>query len=235
MSNIIQHIFVRKDVKLETGESLSDFTDAAQTSARSWLKQQLNLGTRDYIYTVEIFSKSMILNVSSYDTNDKRKEAYYAISYTRKEDGNFEFGSMLEVERVVSFQAKQSGISKAKMSNASINDLPDAAFAIIKPGGKKDANGKTVPRSLRMLPHHNSTVKDPNDNKSIDLPHLRNALARVSQASLTPEQMARAKAHLNKHAKAVLPSYGGKNNVSKSLTDCEGWKLISKSLWNNIL
>ena len=64
----------------------------------------------------------------------------------------------------------QAGIDagKAALTSGSINDLPDAAFAYIEPGGKKDAGGKTTPRSLRHYPVH-------------DIAHARNALARASQ------------------------------------------------------
>lgn len=79
---------------------------------------------------------------------------------------------------------------------AFINDLPDSAFAIIKSGGEKDEDGKTVPRALRMLPHHDN-------NDSIDKPHLRNALARLPQADLTAEQKQQALRHLQAHAKAL--------------------------------
>jgi hypothetical protein len=77
-----------------------------------------------------------------------------------------------------------------------INDLPDAAFAIILPGGEKDEEGKTKPRSLRKFPHHDATGE-------IDLPHLRNANARVPQSDLTPEQKAEAYRHLDRHKKAL--------------------------------
>jgi hypothetical protein len=60
-------------------------------------------------------------------------------------------------------------VSMAAMPTASINDLPDSAFAYIEPGGKKDESGKTVPRSLRHFPIH-------------DAAHVRNALARMSQS-----------------------------------------------------
>lgn len=85
-----------------------------------------------------------------------------------------------------------------------INDLPDAAFALILPGGEKDEEGKTTPRSLRKLPHHNMTVKDPDENSSVDLPHLRNALARAPQMDVTEEQREKAIAHLKKHASVLL-------------------------------
>lgn len=63
---------------------------------------------------------------------------------------------------------------KAVWTTAYINDLPDECFLYIEPGGEKDEEGKTVPRSKRHLPYRNRKGK-------IDLPHLRNAIARLSQ------------------------------------------------------
>ncbi len=64
---------------------------------------------------------------------------------------------------------------KAQWSAAYINDLPDSAFLYIEPGGEKDETGRTTPRSLRHLPYRNA-------DGEIDLPHLRNAITRLSQA-----------------------------------------------------
>jgi hypothetical protein len=61
-----------------------------------------------------------------------------------------------------------------------IDDLPDASFAYIEPGGEKDDQGKTVPRSLRHLPFKNAKGE-------IDHDHLVNALARVGQSATLPE------------------------------------------------
>jgi hypothetical protein len=62
------------------------------------------------------------------------------------------------------------------MSSASINDLPDSAFAYIEPGGKKDSSGKTTPRSLRHFPIH-------------DEAHVRNALSRAPQSPFGDKAM----------------------------------------------
>ena len=74
--------------------------------------------------------------------------------------------------------------AKAAMTSASVNDLPDSAFAYIEPGGTKDAEGKTTPRSLRHFPVH-------------DEAHARNALARLSSspfaAQAKPKVMAAAR------------------------------------------
>lgn len=80
---------------------------------------------------------------------------------------------------------------RAVWSSAFINDLPDSSFAYIEPGGEKDEDGKTVPRSKRHFPHHDASGK-------IDLPHLRNALARAPQSPFGPKAMP----HLERHAKA---------------------------------
>jgi len=85
-------------------------------------------------------------------------------------------------------------VKEAEWDTSYINDLPDSAFAVISKGGHKDEQGKTVPRTLRHLPHHKA-------DGSLDLPHLRNALARLSQTDLTPEERAEAKRHLCAHAK----------------------------------
>jgi hypothetical protein len=67
---------------------------------------------------------------------------------------------------------------KAVWTARYINDLPDSAFLYVEPGGSKDADGKTAPRSLRHFPYKNA-------DGSVDLPHLRNALARIPQSSLS--------------------------------------------------
>jgi len=85
-------------------------------------------------------------------------------------------------------------VQEAEWDQAFQNDLPDSAFAAIGAGGEKDEQGKTVPRTLRHLPHHNA-------QGNLDLPHLRAAMARLNQiepASLQPE----AKKHLCGHARS---------------------------------
>lgn len=91
----------------------------------------------------------------------------------------------------------------AKWDTKYINDLPDAAFAYIEPGGKKDEEGKTVPRSKRHLPHHNMNVRKGSEHDTVDIPHLRNALARLPQTKIPEAAKKKARAHLIRHAKAL--------------------------------
>jgi hypothetical protein len=62
----------------------------------------------------------------------------------------------------------------AVWTTAFVNNLPDSSFAVVEKGGEKDEEGKTVPRNYRHLPYKDTAGK-------IDLPHLRNALARMNQ------------------------------------------------------
>ena len=81
------------------------------------------------------------------------------------------------------------------------SELPNAAFALIK----RDAKGNIVKRSL---PHHGPSAKSPTENGSVDVGRLRNALARINQVQDFPsEEVAKAKRHLEAHAKALLKSH----------------------------
>lgn len=88
---------------------------------------------------------------------------------------------------------KEMQTVKAVLSGASKNDLPDSAFLYIESGGKKDADGKTVPRSKRHFPYKTASG-------GIDLPHLRNALARIPQSTAPGLN----KAAVTKRAQALL-------------------------------
>ena len=73
----------------------------------------------------------------------------------------------------------------AELTSASINDLPDSAFAYIEPGDEKDSEGKTTPRSLRHFPIH-------------DEAHVRNALARLDQSPFGDKARAKVEAAARK-------------------------------------
>jgi hypothetical protein len=75
----------------------------------------------------------------------------------------------------------------AEWTTAFINDLPDSAFLYIAPGGEKDDDGRTTPRSLRYFPYRDATGK-------VDLPHLRNAIAQAPKAKLSADIIAKVQA-----------------------------------------
>lgn len=95
---------------------------------------------------------------------------------------------------------------KAVWTTAFVNNLPDSSFAYIEPGGTKDSEGKTTPRSLRHFPYKNADGLP-------DAAHVRNALARIPQSSVS--DAAKASALAKVHAAA------SKLGIGKSL-DVEG-------------
>lgn len=79
-------------------------------------------------------------------------------------------------------------VAKSVLSAATRNKLPNSSFAVV------DANGDG------HLPYKHA-------DGSIDLPHLRNALARLNQTQLSPEDKAKAKRKLEAAAREHLPSH----------------------------
>jgi len=102
-------------------------------------------------------------------------------------------------------------ITKAVWTTAFVNDLPDSAFLYVASGGEKDAEGKTVPRSLRKFPYKDEGGK-------VDLPHVRNAIARIPQATgISADE----KEKLQGKARGILER--AKEGVSKA---DETWVLV---------
>lgn len=132
---------------------------------------------------------------------DVRKAAKPKRKVDEKEVGMQKLIDVLKItSQVVNIALKKVKEEKAKWTRRFINNLPDAAFAYIEPGGEKDETGKTKPRSLRHYPHHGPSVKKGTEHNTVDKPHLRNALARIGQGTRFG---AKAKPHLVKHAKAL--------------------------------
>ncbi len=93
-------------------------------------------------------------------------------------------------------------IEKRQLTTREVNDFPDSSFLYIGPGGEKDSEGKTVPRSLRKFP-----VKDANGK--VLLPQVRNALARVANSDIpesAKERVRREATKLLEEAKKAIES-----------------------------
>jgi len=97
--------------------------------------------------------------------------------------------------------------TKAVWTVASVNDLPNSAFLFVE-AGEDDDEGKRVPRSLRHLPYKDAGGK-------IDLPHLRNAIARaprVKDKNGKPLSTALV-ASIQARARKLLASSSGKKEL----------------------
>lgn len=80
-------------------------------------------------------------------------------------------------EAAATVASEETVDERAVWTTAYIDDLPDSAFLCVEDGGTKDGSGKTIPRSLRHFPYKDASG-------AVDLPHLRNALARIPQSDL---------------------------------------------------
>lgn len=87
-------------------------------------------------------------------------------------------------------------MKEAEWTTEYVNNLSDSAFAAIESGGEKDAEGKTTPRSLRHLEHHNA-------EGNVDEAHVKAALQRLNQTKISDALKAEAKGHLCGHAKQM--------------------------------
>src|SRR5712692_2043151 len=78
---------------------------------------------------------------------------------------------------------------KMTWTTAYVNSLPDSSFAYVEPGAGTD-------KSKRHLPYKDT-------NGKVDLPHLRNALARLDQTQIPAAAKAKARGKLEAAARAA--------------------------------
>ena len=128
----------------------------------------------------------------------------------------------MEVLRTAISKAKElinkCGIEFAVWTRKFINDLPNSSFAACESDVKDNKNS-------RHLPHHGMGGGG-TSNVNLDLPHLRNALARANQVKPVGKISAGALKkkcmnHLNKHRGAL-------KSASEKSTDDESKKLIAE-------
>ncbi|OGB61490.1 MAG: hypothetical protein A2Y94_14010 [Caldithrix sp. RBG_13_44_9] len=173
--------------------------------------------------------------VPIYETADNEKIKYWEMQNTDKDEAEAFEGSLVWLgaqygaeirkglhpflknqEDVVGYIQTADGVRpvfgkeigiKREWTAAFINMFEDNCFAVVESTGKKDDDGRTLPKTARHLPHHAKGDGAAGTGGKIDLPHLRNALARMNQITsvtdkiTTEELRGRAKKHLIAHAK----------------------------------
>lgn len=104
---------------------------------------------------------------------------------------------------------KVEDAEKAEWTTVYINTLPNSSFAVIEPAYLE---GKTEDKNCRHLPFKN-------ENGEVDLPHYRNALARVNQIKPVTDSI--SEADLRSQAAAELEKYRDllEENKSEKSTD----------------
>jgi len=114
MGQIQHNVVVHKAaIQLKSGESLRDYTKALSDAGKAHVALKRNIsGSKDYdVYMVEAFSKAAIFEVYRFGplpSPTTKRFQYYAVEYTRKDNGDFEFTGTTEVERVTRFEPKSA-------------------------------------------------------------------------------------------------------------------------------
>lgn len=181
---------VAEDLALRDGESVDDLLRVVRNAVdqayggEAWVEQ--------------VYGDTVILQF--YGMDNPRSGETIRVGWRRDEQtGEVEIMSASEVpvRRITTWEP--TGEAVEKPTDAQRSDLPDAAFALVK-----TVDG----RKQKALPHHVNSVKSAADNGSVDVPRLRAALSRFGQVrGFSTAEKATAKAHLEKHAKAVLKTY----------------------------
>ncbi len=99
----------KANLALAKGESVNAFTQKLREAASKAIALKLNLTAANCsVYMIETFADSAVFDVSKRPVvaGDSWTYSYYALKYSRKADGAFEFSDTTEVERVTSFQPK---------------------------------------------------------------------------------------------------------------------------------
>lgn len=97
---------------LADGESLGHYSAALRKAASEALMKKLNLTPKTAsAYMLEVFASNVVFDVCKREggpDGPMSEYKYYMLSYTRKDNGAFDFANVMEVERVTSFRPKES-------------------------------------------------------------------------------------------------------------------------------
>lgn len=176
-------------------------------------KNQLSGG-----YTCDIEMTPGIHNGMSYDAIQKNIRYNHLAIVREGRAGPYASIKLDSADAVMIDEEKED----AEWSSAKVNDLPDSSFAYVEPGDK-DEDGKTTPRSKRHFPYKNA-------NGEIDLPHLRNALARLSQSPFGDKAKSKLIAAAKKAGVGDYEKKDGaedKNNVTSNPESKKGEFIMS--------
>ena len=112
MAENTREVIVHKaNIPLAKGESIRAYTAALEKAASAALRQKLNLAPdKSSVYMIEAYPTKAVFDVYKYSSGPGANDSsfrYFAMDYTRKAGGEFEFSNSTEVERVVSFEPKE--------------------------------------------------------------------------------------------------------------------------------
>lgn len=101
-------VTVRKaNIPLMAGETLSGFTNALDREGKNHIFTALGLDKKNsWTYIEDVYQKTVVFCVSSKNAD----YSHYSLSYERNKEGEFSFGDLVKVERVVSYKPMKNDI-----------------------------------------------------------------------------------------------------------------------------
>jgi hypothetical protein len=157
-------------LEFEAEVSSEDFAKLIKSGQVDAVSPKANWRVNDQVYPPEMVDCNEAIELSL--TNSP---VCTFCSIFNMEMSMFKENLNTETDSIIAMEDEKGPIEYTEFAvwtSAYVNDLPNSSFAYIESGGKNDASGKTVPRSLRHLPYKDA-------NGKVDLPHVRNALARL--------------------------------------------------------
>ena len=195
LHHYIEKEIVDDDVAAKYIEELGAAIDAAKAMAEHGEEGRVSF------YRLMTMVSEMLAAWKEREPETAGGEMYYSLKHIQH---HFEDGHRHDHDRdhedEEGSEADEAVLDPTEMERS---DLPAAAFA---PADFFDVDGKFL-KSKSKLPHHINTADDPNDNETVDVPRLRNALARFDQTDFSEfgeGVRLETRAHLERHADAIL-------------------------------
>jgi hypothetical protein len=223
------------DIPLAAGESIHDFTRSLSDAGVEFVKGKLNIGKSGGAWMAEAFSTAAIF--STY--KDGGPNQYYAAAYKRDKAGNFEFGTLMEVQRKTVFTPKTDTMALTKSKDVEVVIKAEGTWDHVnKPFPNEHAARQTDPKQYDQFRRGRPTGFPAGVDViwGIKLKPKRTTeiqAIRFDAAKFTPVQ---AKAWLNEHdMKTGLVAAVKPTKTKKSLATFGGWEQTEKDFWNGVL
>jgi len=131
METIKHDVAVHKaDIALASGESIGQYMRRLSDAGREHVMKKLNATPKTaYVYMCEAYGDAAVFDVSiRKDDTSPGVYKFYAVKYTRKDDGKFEFAETKEVTPVTTFQPVDSlNVAKAAPAEAFVHGWSEVA------------------------------------------------------------------------------------------------------------
>jgi hypothetical protein len=93
----------KQNMPMNNGESVNNYTRKLDIASRTHIIGKLNIAKGNGgAWTTEIYNDKVIMCVYKGEESNR----YYLMKYSRDKDGTFNFGDMIEVERVTTYKPK---------------------------------------------------------------------------------------------------------------------------------